>query len=238
MLVDADPAPVTAAVDAWALELAARMPLPWNLQTAIDVLNSYLFEVVGLQGDRETYDDPANAALPLVIQRKRGMPIALAILWIEVARRLGFRAIGAALPGHFIAGLQLDLGTLYFDPFNGGQAIGEEGAAQLVAMATGGRTAFEPAMLLPVSNRAILVRLVRNLHVRFLRSQAWDEALWTSTHLVLLGPGESLPYRDRAFVHLQRGEQREGLRDLHEAIRLSPDGDPELVQWLEKLQGG
>jgi regulator of sirC expression with transglutaminase-like and TPR domain len=238
MLTDPDPAPVVAVVEEWVFDLASRMPLPWNLHSAIDVLNTYLFQEVGLQGDRETYDDPANAALPQVIARKRGMPISLAILWMEVARRLGFRAVGVALPGHFIAGLELDLGTLYFDVFNGGQAVGEEGAGRLVEQATGGRASFDPAMLAPVTNRAILVRLVRNLHVRFVRAQAWEEALWTSTHLVLLAPEESLPYRDRAFVHFKRGEMMEGISDLHEAIRLSQDLDPELMQWMEKLQGG
>ena len=237
MLEDPDPGQVVAVVDGWAFELAGRMPLPWNLHGAIDVLNAYLFQEVGLQGDVATYDDPGNAVLPLVISRKQGLPIALAILWIEVARRLGFRATGAALPGHFITGLELDLGTLYFDPFNGGAGLGEEGAARLVAAATGGKAVFEPAMLAPVSNRAILARLVRNLHVRFVRSQSWDEALWTSTHLVLLGPGESLPYRDRAFVHFRRGETREGIRDLQEAIRLNEELDPDLTHWMEKLQG-
>ena len=238
MLADPDPQPVLAVVDGWAFELAGRMPLPWNLHGAIDVLNNYLFQEVGLQGDRETYDDPANAILPLVLARKRGMPISLSILWMEVARRLGFRAVGVALPGHFIVGLELALGTLHFDPFDGGRAVGEEGAARLVQLATGGRASFDPAMLAPVSHRAILLRLVRNLHVRFVRSQAWDEALWTATHLVLLAPEESLSYRDRAFVHFQRGESMEGIGDLHEAIRLSQEPDPELTQWMEKLQGG
>jgi len=237
ILEDPDPAPVIAVVEGWVFDLAGRMPLPWNLHGAIDALNAYLFHEVGLQGDFETYDDPANALLPLVLTRKKGLPIALAILWIEVARRLGFRAVGVALPGHFIAGLELDVGTLYYDPFNRGEALGEEGAALLVEQATGGLTEFEPAMLAPVSNRAILTRLVRNLHVRYVRGQAWDEALWTATHLVLLSPGESVAYRDRAFVHFRRGETLEGLRDLQEAIRLNQDQDPELVQWMERLQG-
>jgi len=238
MLEDPDPQPTLAVVEGWAHDLAGLMPLPWNFHSAIDVLNQYLFQEVGLRGDQETYDDPANAAIPRVIARKRGMPITLSILWMDVARRLGFNAVGVALPGHFITGLRLDLGILHFDPFNGGRALGEAGAALLVQQATGGRATFDSAMLLPVSNRAILVRLVRNLHVRFLRAHAWAEALWTSTHLVLLSPGESLPYRDRAFVHFKRGEMAQGMKDLNEAIRLGQEIDPELMQWMDKLQRG
>lgn len=236
MLDDPDPSGTLALVAGWVDELAGRMPLPWNFHGAIDVINDYLFKELGFQGDQETYDDPANVAIPKVIARKRGMPITLSILWMEVARRLGFNAVGVALPGHFITGLRMDLGILHFDPFNGGRALGEEGAARLVALATGGRSSFEPAMLLPVSHRAILTRLVRNLHVRFLRAHAWDEALWTSTHLVLLAPGESQSFRDRAFVHFKRGEITAGVKDLNEAIRLGQDIDPEWMEWMEKLQ--
>lgn len=235
MLADPDPAGVRAVVDTWADDLAGHMPLPWNLHAAVDALNAYLFQTVGLQGDRDSYDDPANAVLPQVLERRKGLPITLSILWMEVARRLGFQALGVGLPGHFITGLKLDVGTLYYDPYNEGRSVGEEEAAWLVQHATGGRAEFHPAMLEPMTHRAILARLVRNLHVRFLRMGAWDEALWTSTHLVLLCPGDSLAYRDRAFVRIKRGETDAGLADLREAIRLSPEGAPDLTQWLDRL---
>jgi len=236
LVPDPDPGPLVAAVDAWADALAGRMPLPWNLHAAVDVMNQFLFQEVGLQGDRDTYDDPANAVLPAVLERRRGMPITLSILWMEVARRLGFRALGIPLPGHFITGLALDVGRLYYDPFNGGRSVGEAEAAALVDQATGGRAPFHPSMLAPASNRAILTRLVRNLHVRFSRTGNWDDALWTATHLVLLQPGDGGAYRDRAFVRLKRGEEALALEDLQEAIRLSPEGDPELAAWLDKLR--
>lgn len=238
LLEEPDPVPVVALVDGWADALVGRMPLPWNLHGALDALNSYLFQEQGLQGDRTTYDDPANAVLPRVIARRKGIPIALAILWMEVARRLGFHAVGVALPGHFVCGVQLDLGTLYFDPFNAGAALGEEGAARLVALATGGRMAFHPSQLRPVSHRAILVRLVRNLHVRYMATAAWEEALWTATHLLLLAPVDSLALRDRAWVHFQRGEFPEGKADLEAAQGLGRELDPELLLWLENNRPG
>jgi regulator of sirC expression with transglutaminase-like and TPR domain len=116
--------------------------------------------------------------------------------------------------------------------------VGEEEAARLVRRATGGRTLFDPAMLAPLPHRAILARLVRNLHARYLRDLAWEEAFWTATHLMLLSPENPLPYRDRAFVRLQRGEPVEALKDLREAIRLDPGSEAQMVEWMERMKKG
>jgi len=235
-LEDPDPGPVLAQLDAWAFTLAGRMPLPWNTHKAIDALNDLLFVELGFQGDRETYDDPLNALLPSVIARRKGLPIALSILWVDLARRLGFDAVGVGLPGHFIAALRTDVGLLCFDPFHKGRALGEEGGAELVKAATAGRLSFHKDMLRPASGREILIRLVRNLHLRFMHAESWEEALWTSTHLVLLDPANPRPLKERAFVHLQRDEPGPALVDLREALRLSPDPDPEIQAWLSQLE--
>ena len=234
-LADPDPAPVLAQLDEWAFLLAGRMPLPWNTHKAVDALHELLFTELGLQGDRETYDDPRNALLPAVIQRRRGLPIALSILWVDLARRMGFDAVGVGLPGHFITALRTDFGLLCFDPFHGGRPVGLGTGEALVRAASSGRVTFHPDMLQPCPDRQILVRLVRNLHLRFMHGSRWEEALWTSTHLALLEPSNPRPYKERAFVHLQRGDPGAALLDLQEALRLSPDPDPEIEAWLAKL---
>lgn len=236
LLEDPDPQPVGRLLDGWAFELAARMPLPWNLHHALDELNAYLFRELELRGDQQTYDDPANAALPLVIRRRRGLPISLAILWIGLARRLGLHAVGIGLPGHFLAGLRTDMGLLCFDPFHQGRALGEEEAARLVESATGGRLRFEPSMLAPTPDRAILARLVRNLQVRFQRQEAWAEVLWTCTHLALLEPRNPEPLVARARAHLRLGNRLQALGDLEEAQALQPD--PQVADWMQEIRKG
>ena len=235
-LEDPDPAQVSYQLDAWAFTLAGRMPLPWNTHKAIDALNHLLFVELGFEGDRETYDDPLNALLPSVITRRKGLPIALSILWVDLARRLGFDAVGVGLPGHFIAALRTDIGLLCFDPFHKGRPVGEESGAELVQGATGGRLSFHRDMLRPTTGRETLIRLVRNLHVRFMHAEDWDEAIWTSTHLVLLDPANPRPLKERAFVHLQRDEAGPALADLREARRMSSDPDPEIQAWLDQLE--
>jgi regulator of sirC expression with transglutaminase-like and TPR domain len=235
-LEDPDPGPVTGQLDEWADLLAGRMPLPWNTHKAIDALHHFLFVELGFEGDQDSYDDPLNALLPAVISRRKGMPISLSILWVDLARRLGFDAVGVALPGHFIAALRSDLGLLCFDPFHQGRAVGEEGAAALVRAATSGRVEFHRDMLRPASHRHTLIRLVRNLHLRFMLAESWDEAIWTATHLVLLDPKAPRPRKERAFIHLQRGEAGPARADLEEAMILSREPDPEIEAWLIQLE--
>lgn len=235
-LEDPDPAATLAQLDDWAFLLAGRMPLPWNTHQAIDALNHLLFGELGFEGDRETYDDPLNALLPSVMARRKGLPIALSILWVDLARRLGFDAVGVGLPGHFLAALRTDFGLLCFDPFHQGRPVGEEGGAQLVKAASAGRIEFHRDMLRPAADRQILVRLVRNLHLRFVHAEDWGEALWTGTHLILLDPGSSRAHKERAFVHLQRGEPGPALADLREALRLSPGPDSEIQAWMQQLE--
>lgn len=234
LLLDPDPAPTLRQLEAWGLDLAGRMPLPWNLHQALDEVNGFLFRDLEFTGDFRSYDDPANAALPLVLQRRRGLPISLSILWVDLGRRLGFDAVGIGLPGHFLAGLRTDLGLLCFDPFHQGRAVGEEEAARLVASATRGRVAFHPGMLAPMPHRAILARLVRNLCVRYQRTEAWTEVVWTATHLVLLEPDAPGPLRDRAQAHLRLGHRQQALDDLEAAQSLVPD--PLVAEWMAGLR--
>lgn len=235
LLLDPDPRATLEELEGWADQLVGRMPLPWNLHDALDALNQYLFVELKFRGDHATYEDPANAVLPEVLVRRKGLPITLSILWIDLARRLGFDAVGVGLPGHFIAGLRLDVGLLCFDPFHRGVPVGEAMAAKLVERATGGQSTFTPGMLKPAKDRAVLGRLVRNLHLRFVQGEAWDEALWTSTHLVLLSPSEGSPYRDRALVHLHRGDRRRAEEDMDTAASLGERPDEAMRAWLKRL---
>lgn len=236
LLEDPDPAPLLALMEHWTFQLAGRMPLPWSFHAALDALNHFLFVEEGLKGDREHYDDPDNAVLPRVLTRRRGIPVSLGILWIELARRLGFQAVGIGLPGHFLTGIRHDLGILFFDPFHEGRALGEEEATRVLHRASGGQLRLEPHHLEPIADRAILVRLVRNLHQRYLKAQAWDEVLWTSTHLILLAPGTGSHHRDRALVHLQRGDPEAALRDLRAALPLCPEAREELEVLIHRLE--
>jgi len=113
----------------------------------------------GLGGDIDDYYDPRNSFLNEVIDRRKGIPITLAVVWIEVGRRAGIDVQGVALPGHFLV---FAAGQLV-DPFGGGEAIGADEAAALFAENYGGAPRLNPEWLEPVPPEAILERMLGNL---------------------------------------------------------------------------
>jgi regulator of sirC expression with transglutaminase-like and TPR domain len=131
----------------------------------------------GIGGNTEDYDKIENGFLHKVLDSRRGLPIIVSAIWIEVGRRAGIEMAGVSLPGHFLvfAGGQL------VDPFHFGEAIGADEAASLVAESMGGKPRLEPAWLTPVGTSVILNRILANLADRYraiddLENLAWVEA--------------------------------------------------------------
>lgn len=120
----------------------------------------------GLGGDIDTYYDPRNSFLNEVMDRRRGIPITLAVVWMEVGRRAGIKVQGVGLPGHFLI---YAAGQLV-DPFGGGEAIGADEAAALFAENYGGSPRLNPQWLDPVAPEAILERMLGNLTEAYRRA--------------------------------------------------------------------
>src|SRR6185369_16318179 len=113
----------------------------------ITALNSVMFDVLGFRGNRENYYDPRNSFLNQVIDRRTGIPITLTVVYIEVARRIGFPVKGVGLPFHFIAKHVAEGGELLIDPFNKGGLLGSAGCSELVTRMSGGKLELRPEHL-------------------------------------------------------------------------------------------
>ena len=130
-----------------------RRPVPSaERHGPIDTLNTYLFEQQGFAGNTSDYDDPRNSFLNQVIERRTGIPITLALVYIEVARLAGVRVDGVNFPGHFL--LRFPLGTdddhdsaVFVDPFARGAVLSETDCRGLLRKHAGGSVAFEPGLL-------------------------------------------------------------------------------------------
>ncbi len=142
----------------------------------------------GYGGAVRDYLDPAHSYLHEVLDRRTGLPITLATIWIEVGRRAGIDVRGVGLPGHFLvyAGGQLA------DPFHGGEAIGSAEAASLVAESIGGPPRLNPDWLAPVTNEEIVERLLRNLHRAYTGSRPDAAPAWIGSCFAALGVGSDV----------------------------------------------
>lgn len=166
---------------------------------ACNALSQFLFDEAGFRGNDEDYYDPRNSYLNDVLDRRTGIPISLSLLYMEVGRRLGIALAGIGMPGHFLVRHQ-EVEDLYIDPFHGGILLSQEEAAGRLQQVTGGRMQWRPEHLGPVSHRAFLARMLRNLKGIYLQRQEYDHALGVLDLLVALLPGDETERRDRQAV--------------------------------------
>ncbi len=176
------------------------------------------FASLGYDGDRDTYDDLKNADLAHVIDRRRGLPVALGILYIHAARSLGASAHGLNFPGHFLVGLGTARGTTVIDPFNGGRLVD---ADDLERLAPEGADISEDR-LIATSDRGVLIRLQNNILTRL---HAKGDARGASDILLTLArlAPESGFYRYELGVALAHSERPGAARQaLLAALELEP----------------
>jgi regulator of sirC expression with transglutaminase-like and TPR domain len=157
--------PYLALLDDMTERLHVRAALARGAGSQGDALAEVLGVEFGFEGDAETYDDPANADLIRVIDRRRGLPIALSILYVALARRVGWTAHALNTPRHVLVGIGRP-GSLLVDPFNRGAFVGREQLASLLHAAPDRVGAAAAAQVAPMSNRAVLVRLMMNQATR------------------------------------------------------------------------
>jgi regulator of sirC expression with transglutaminase-like and TPR domain len=140
----------------------------------------------GYDGDRLNYDDPRNADFMSVIDRRRGLPVALGILYVHAARAAGFETVGLNSPGHFLLRLSRKGHEAVIDPFNGGAALDLERLGAPPGM--GAPSAEDPRLAEPVSDIAVLLRLENNLKLRALAGGERVRALEIAKRMVLIAP--------------------------------------------------
>lgn len=145
----------------------------------VKALSRLMFEEVGLQGDRESYDDPVNSYLDRVLDRGRGIPISLSVLFIEVGRRCGVPLEPIGMPGHFLV---RDPATPneFLDAFERGRRLDHSDCVRLVRSATGRPVELTQEMLLPTGTHAVLARMLANLDRSFDQRGDRSSLAWVS----------------------------------------------------------
>ena len=208
------------AIDAWPLKMAA--------------INRHLFDELGYTGNHDEYYDPRNSYLNEVFERRLGNPITLAMVQMEVARRLGVPLDGVSFPGHFLVRLPVDDGILVMDPFNGGRPLGADELRERAKPHLGGDIPDDNALmhiLDPASHRAILIRMLRNLHGVYAERDEWDRAARSADRVLKLAPEQPEALRDRGLAYLNMDHQHGARHDLARYLQLAPEaGDAGVVR--------
>jgi regulator of sirC expression with transglutaminase-like and TPR domain len=177
----------------------------------------------GYRGNRDDYYDPRNSFLNDVLDRRLGIPITLAVLYVEAAAGAGVTARGIGLPGHFIVEVRRADDRCRLDPFGGAVGLDEAACRALVRQAHGADTPFDPAWLAPVTTGQVVARMLGNLKGVYSRRADWPRALRAVERLVTLAPDRLEEVRDRGTVRARLGERRAAIADWEAYLRGRPE---------------
>ncbi len=193
---------------ALAREVGAEAAGAARVERRVAALNTVILERYGYQGDTLTYEDLQNANLMRVIDRRKGLPVALGILYIHAARAQGWDMAGLAFPGHFLVRLQDDGARVILDPFNGGRVREAAELRDLLKAIAGNEAELTPAHYAPVSDREILLRLQNNLKLRLIGSRQMETALRVIEGMMLFALDHAGLMREAGLINAELGNLR------------------------------
>jgi len=188
----------------------------------IATLNAYLYEELGFSGNADRYDDPRNSFLNEVLDRRLGIPISLAVVYVEIGRRGGMKLEGVNFPGHFLVRAPDTGEDLIVDPFHGGALLSEIDCRQLLREYVGDETAFDRALLATATRQHIVVRMLVNLKRLYVRMQSFPQARAVASLLLAVDPSALSELRDRGLLAYHMEDFASALRDLEAYLRLMP----------------
>ena len=189
-------------------------------------LNYYLFTEMRFSGNVDDYYDPRNSYLNEVMERRTGIPITLAIVYLEVGKRLGLNLKGVSFPGHFLVKLAVKRGQLVLDPFTGGEAQSEADLRQRLAQVLPSGKAGQAHLdqyLEAATPRQIVARVLRNLKNIYLQTGKLEAALAVMHRMLLVVPESAEELRDRGLIFQQLECFRPALSDLQNYLRRRPE---------------
>ncbi len=221
-------------VDRLAAKLQRRLPSDASSVQKLRMLNHFFYRELGFGGNVNDYYDPDNSYLHRVIRTRRGIPVSLAVLYMELAQQIGLNMKGISFPGHFLMKLSVQSGDIVLDPFNGASLSREDLEERLEPY-------FEQQSYpgaIPLSYylhaahpREILVRMLRNLKTLFVEHMRWQRVLGVQQRLLILLPDEITERRDRGLAYANLECPQAALDDLEAYLAERPYApDSELLR--------
>ncbi|MGH8686607.1 MAG: SirB1 family protein [Burkholderiales bacterium] len=218
-------------IERLAARLRSRLPPKGGAESRVVVLNQFLFDEMGFQGNADDYYDPRNSYLNEVIDRRSGIPITLSILYLEIGHRIGLPLEGVSFPGHFLVRMRLRGAMLVLDPFTGGEAQSEADLRErLLRVVPAGESGGVPVgelpldpFLEPAGKRQILARLLRNLKGIYRDADQPQRLLDVLNRMLVVSPEAHGDLRERGLLYQRLECYRAALNDLKTYSDLEPE---------------
>ena len=220
---------VLGGVDQLLERVKRRVPGDASALQRLRTLNQMFYRDMGFGGNLNDYYDPENSYLSAVLRSRRGIPISLAVLWMELALGLGLNASGVAFPGHFMLKVSLTKGQVVMDPLTGESLSREDLSERLEPFRRRGlqRDDFEAPIglyLQPAPARDIIARMLRNLKEIHRTQEDWARLIPVLDRLITLLPQAWGEYRDRGLALAEQGQSALALADLEVYLSHAEDG--------------
>ena len=216
-------------VDQLLARVQRRLPADAAALHRLRVLNQFFFVDLGFGGNVNDFYDPDNSYLHAVLRTRRGIPISLAVLWMELAQGLHLDARGVGFPGHFMIKVHLPKGQVVLDPFTGHSLSREQLSERLEPYRR--RSAMDEDAEVPLglylqtaSPREILARMLRNLKEIHRAQEDWGRLVPVLDRLIVLQPDAWPEYRDRGLAHAALGHRQQAVPDLEAYLRHTDAG--------------
>jgi regulator of sirC expression with transglutaminase-like and TPR domain len=201
------------------------------VRTRIQAINRLLYDDERFAGNRKNYGDFRNNLLNDVVERRTGIPITLAVVYMEVARRSGLEVLGVSFPGHFLMRVPADAGedrqAIILDPFDSGRELDEGSCRQMLRHHLGEQAPFDRRLLQPCTGRQLLARILNNLKRTYVEQRSFPQALSVTELLLTVDPSVDGELRDRGLLSYHLDDFPAALRDLEVYLRLHDWKDTE-----------
>jgi regulator of sirC expression with transglutaminase-like and TPR domain len=211
-------------VDELAARVAVKIDDPDDPVQIIAAMNDVLFREEMFRGNTVDYYSPRNSFLHDVLDRRLGIPITMALVYMEMARRVGFQLFGVGMPGHFLLKhYDVDGHSILIDAFERGSIVTEEDCRQKLDSIYSGQVALQPEFLLPVTRRQMLTRILNNLRSIYLSQRDFRRAVQVVDLILVIYPRSPEDMKQRAVLRYNLNDFRGALSDFEEYVKMSPD---------------
>lgn len=211
-------------VDELGVRVSAKIQDPDDPAQIIAALNEVLFQEEMFRGNTVDYYSPRNSFLHDVLDRRLGIPITLALVYMEVARCVSFQLFGVGMPGHFLLKhYDVDGRSILIDAFERGSIVTEDDCRQKLDSIYSGQVALQPEFLLPVTRRQMLTRMLNNLRSIYLSQRDFRRAVQVVDLILVIYPRSPEDMKQRAVLRYNLNDYRGALSDFEEYVKMSPD---------------